>query len=111
MPIKYITHLQVPFNILDARWLENEFQDAVAARPDVQIHARSAFLQGLLVGPESIWPSWLENRKEIYLELERLIIEFGRQDRKDLCLAYVRSFPWIQSIVIGVHRAMQLSEG
>jgi aryl-alcohol dehydrogenase-like predicted oxidoreductase len=107
---KRITHLQVPFNILDARWLENEFRDAVAARPDVQIHTRSAFLQGLLVGPESIWPPWLENRREIYLALERLITEFGRRDRKDLCLSYVRSFPWIQSIVVGVHRAVQLSE-
>lgn len=105
-----ITHLQVPFNVLDARWLESEFQDAVAARPDVQIHIRSAFLQGLLIGPESIWPLWLDDRREIYLALERLVTEFRRQNRKDLCLSYVRSFPWVRSVVIGVHLATQLSE-
>ena len=107
---KRITHLQVPFNILDARWLTNEFQDAVAARPDVHVHIRSAFLQGLLVGLESIWPPWLDNRKEIYLALERLVIELNRKSRKDFCLSYVRSFPWVRSVVIGVHRAAQLSE-
>lgn len=107
---KRITHLQVPFNILDARWLGREFQDALAHRPDVQVHVRSAFLQGLLVGAESIWPSWLDNRKEIHLALERLVIAFGRQNRKDLCLSYVRSFPWVRSVVVGVHRAAQLSE-
>ena len=107
---KRITHLQVPFNILDGRWLENEFQDAVAARPDVQVHVRSAFLQGLLVGPKSIWPSWLDKREEIYLALEHLVTASGRQNRKDFCLSYVRSFPWVHSVVIGVHRAAQLSE-
>jgi spore coat polysaccharide biosynthesis protein SpsF len=107
---KRITHLQVPFNILDARWLDAEFQDAVAARPDVRIHIRSAFLQGLLVGPESIWPSWLDNRKELYSALERLVATFNRKNRRDLCLSYVRSFPWVHSVVIGVHRAAQLDE-
>jgi aryl-alcohol dehydrogenase-like predicted oxidoreductase len=105
-----ITHLQVPFNILDGRWLEWQFRDAIASRPDVQIHVRSIFLQGLLVGPESVWPLWLDNRKEIHLALDGLVIEFGRQNRRDLCLSYVRSFPWVDSIVIGVHRAGQLRE-
>jgi aryl-alcohol dehydrogenase-like predicted oxidoreductase len=105
-----MTHIQIPFNILDTRWLDSKFQTALASRPDMQVHVRSVFLQGLLVKPESIWPVWLENRRAIHLELDGMRDDFGRDSRQDLCLSYVRSFPWITSVVMGVHHAAQLKE-
>ena len=48
---------QIPFNILDRRWLEPTVQRAIAARPDVILHGRSALLQGLLtIDDPQLWP-------------------------------------------------------
>ena len=49
-------HIQLPFNLLDRRWKTAEFAAAAAARPDVTIHTRSTFLQGVLVSGIDRWP-------------------------------------------------------
>ena len=59
-----IAHLQIPMNVLDWRWrasgtsqtLGQTLARALADRPDVVVHARSALLQGLLVSPAAAWP-------------------------------------------------------
>src|SRR4029077_1677417 len=53
-----IQHLQIPMNVLDWRWKACGVDRAVAQRPEVVVHARSALLQGLLTGVEV--PSWPE---------------------------------------------------
>ncbi|MBV9692366.1 MAG: aldo/keto reductase, partial [Alphaproteobacteria bacterium] len=53
-----VVHLQLPFNLLDWRWLAPGFQSCLAARPGVTVHARSAFLQGILAaGDPKVWPA------------------------------------------------------
>ncbi len=37
-----VVHLQLPFNLLDWRWLAEGFQTCLAARPNVTVHARQA---------------------------------------------------------------------
>lgn len=96
-----ITNIQIPFNYLDKRWLSEEFLVALAARPDVAIHARSIFLQGLLLNHHDHWPSWYSDGAKTCREIDGLVKQFGRVDRMDLCLAYASSFPWIKYIVVG----------
>jgi aryl-alcohol dehydrogenase-like predicted oxidoreductase len=105
-----ITQLQIPFNLLDQRWLEPEFQRAAAARPDLVIHARSVFLQGLLLSEPGRWPSWVHSAPRLCSGVRRLIASFQRKCAADLCMAFVRAFPWITSLVVGVESAAQLRE-
>jgi aryl-alcohol dehydrogenase-like predicted oxidoreductase len=51
-------HIQLPFNLLASPFKSQEFVRAAAARPDVTIHVRSIFLQGLLVADRSRWPAF-----------------------------------------------------
>jgi aryl-alcohol dehydrogenase-like predicted oxidoreductase len=102
--------LQIPFNLLDQRWLEPEFQHAVAARPDLVIHARSVFLQGLLLSAPDRWPSWAHTAPRLCSDIRRLIRSLQRKCAADLCMAFVRAFPWITSLVLGVESAAQLRE-
>ncbi len=51
-------HIQLPFNLLASPFKSEEFIRAVTARPDVTIHVRSIFLQGLLVSNRSRWPAF-----------------------------------------------------
>jgi spore coat polysaccharide biosynthesis protein SpsF (cytidylyltransferase family)/aryl-alcohol dehydrogenase-like predicted oxidoreductase len=105
-----ITHLQLPFNLLDQRWFAPQFQSAAAARPDLAIHARSVFLQGLLLSDPGRWPSWADTAARLCSDLRRLVASLRRHSAADLCIAFVRACPWVTSLVIGVESAGQLEE-
>jgi aryl-alcohol dehydrogenase-like predicted oxidoreductase/spore coat polysaccharide biosynthesis protein SpsF (cytidylyltransferase family) len=106
-----IEHLQIPLNVLDWRWEEAEVDRAAASRTDVIVHARSALLQGILAHPARRWPKIDGVRPEEYVEkLEKLSTEFERESVTDLCLAYVRSLPWVTSVVLGCETMHQLDK-
>lgn len=106
-----VKHIQLPFNLLDWRW--EPCITALRERPDVTVHARSVFLQGLLLQKDaSKWPSTAEKAvaDDIMSGLAELSAELGRSSVADLCVAYVRAFSWLDGIVIGVDSAAQLEE-
>jgi spore coat polysaccharide biosynthesis protein SpsF (cytidylyltransferase family)/aryl-alcohol dehydrogenase-like predicted oxidoreductase len=105
-----ITHLQIPFNLLDSRWLDGVFAEALAQRSDVCVHVRSVFLQGLLINRAETWPSWVAQSQLFVERIERLVGELGRKSPADLCMAYVCSFPWVSTMVLGVETLPQLEE-
>jgi spore coat polysaccharide biosynthesis protein SpsF (cytidylyltransferase family)/aryl-alcohol dehydrogenase-like predicted oxidoreductase len=106
-----IQHLQIPMNVLDWRWKASGVDRALAERQDVVVHARSVLLQGLLVSPAACWPLSAEYDGSSYLgRLRELAAEFGRESVTDLCLAYVRSQPWITSAVLGGETLEQVKE-
>jgi len=105
-----IKHIQIPFNLLDRRWCENKFLDALQGRPDLSVHARSLFLQGLLVSDADTWPIWVIDREEIVARIESLCTHLGCENRAALCIAYARAFPWISTFVVGVESKDQLEQ-
>lgn len=103
--------VQLPFNILDRRWLRADVQAAVSARPDVILHGRSALLQGLLTLPDpERWPCERDLAERCIGALADLAKSFGRRSVIDLCFAYARSQPWLAGIVIGAETAAQMAE-
>lgn len=106
-----VGHIQIPFNILDWRWKKHGIEKAIIEREDVVVHARSTLLQGLLATNVKKMPN---TPNELALKLnqtiENLVQEFGRDNRTDLCIAYVRAQKWIDSLVIGVETLAQLRE-
>ncbi|MCO8272496.1 aldo/keto reductase [Actinoplanes sp. TRM 88003] len=97
-------YIQLPCNILDKRWhFEGDFSDIV-------VTVRSAYLQGLLAaGRDVTWPHLPDaERDAVVATLDRLAAEFGREDRTDLCLAYLLSLPWVTSLVVGAETEDQL---
>lgn len=105
-----ITQLQIPFNFLDSRWLDGPFLEVLAQRPEVHVHVRSVFLQGLLINGAEAWPDWFAPRYEFAQRVEEVTKELKRKSKSDLCIAYVRSFPWVTSVVLGVETPRQLEE-
>ena len=104
--------VQLPFNILDRRWLEPAVQRAIAARPDVILHGRSALLQGLLtIDDPLLWPipdGDLAHR--CIAGLQAGAASLGREGVADLCFAYARAQPWLAGIVVGAETAAQMAE-
>jgi aryl-alcohol dehydrogenase-like predicted oxidoreductase/spore coat polysaccharide biosynthesis protein SpsF (cytidylyltransferase family) len=106
-----IAHLQIPMNVLDWRWKASGVDRALAGRSDVVVHARSALLQGLLVSQAAYWPSSAEfDVAGCLRQLQKSVGEFNRESLTDLCLAYVRSQPWITSVVVGCETLEQVNE-
>lgn len=106
-----IQHLQLPMNLLDSRWKAHGIDRALAGRRDVVVHARSTFLQGVLLHPADCWPASGEYDVHSCVQrLQALVCKTGRESVADLCLAYVRSQSWITSLVVGCETMAQLQQ-
>ena len=105
-----VRHIQLPFNILDWRWPEAKIITAIRSKPSVTVHARSVFLQGVLIsGDPSVWPRVEGMASPALISwLNGCATKFGRQSVADLCLAYVRGQDWIDGVVIGMETEEQL---
>jgi spore coat polysaccharide biosynthesis protein SpsF len=107
---KDVRHIQLPFNLIDWRWRAHGVVDRVARRADVVVHARSAFLQGLLAANDpDIWPPIADVDPPAVVRLiAELAQDLGRISPADLCLAYVRGQSWIDGVVVGLETEGQL---
>ena len=105
-----VQHIQMPFNLLAWRWREAGIIDRLAARPDVVVHARSVFLQGILAsGDPAVWPLIAGVDPTAVLgEIAGLARDLAREDAADLCLAYARGQDFIAGVVIGMETEQQL---
>jgi aryl-alcohol dehydrogenase-like predicted oxidoreductase len=100
--------IQLPVNILDQR-LVNGGQLTKLKEYNVEVHARSAFLQGLLLMPLNDIPSWFNPIRSV-LEL------FHKEAKKrnisvlQLALSFVQSVDEIDKVIVGVNTLRQLQE-
>jgi aryl-alcohol dehydrogenase-like predicted oxidoreductase len=106
-----LSYVQLPLNLLDRRWLAAGVQAALAARPEVTIVARSAFLQGILLRPDpSTWPVGTRpDAGVVRSRMAEIASALGRSSA-GLCLGYVLGQPWIDAVVVGARSAAQLAE-
>jgi aryl-alcohol dehydrogenase-like predicted oxidoreductase len=107
-----VTHVQMPFNILDWRWRKSGVISALQSDPAVTVHARSAFLQGVLIADDlRVWPQMAGlNAAHIISWLEETARNCHRASVADLALAYVRGQNWIDGVVIGQETEDQLDD-
>jgi spore coat polysaccharide biosynthesis protein SpsF len=106
-----VQHLQIPFNLLDWRWHAAGIEQAIADRPDLVVHARSALLQGILVHSQACWPAVEGFDAGRCIKTINLLVEsLQRQSITDLCFAYVRAQSWIHGVVVGCETMTQLEE-
>lgn len=100
--------VQAPFNVFDRRLATSGWLHRLNAE-GVEIHVRSAFLQGLLLSVtgksppgferwESLWSSW------------RTWIASARSNPLRAALGHVLSYPEINRVVVGVDSLAQLNE-
>ncbi|HMI97167.1 MAG TPA: aldo/keto reductase [Micropepsaceae bacterium] len=107
-----VTHIQLPFNILDWRWRESGLIAGLEARRSVTVHARSVFLQGVLTaGDPKIWPriSGVDAPATVAW-LTQTAKAFRRDSVADLALAFARGQSWIDGVVVGQETEAQLDE-
>ena len=101
--------VQLPLSLYDQRLL----RDGTLARlrsAGTVIHARSVYLQGLLLTPAAQWPRWI--RPEV-LAHQQALEELAKQrgcHLIDLVLGFAREQPDLEAVVLGVCSLQELSQ-
>jgi aryl-alcohol dehydrogenase-like predicted oxidoreductase len=100
--------VQVPANLFDRRFLGLAVQPP-AVPAELEVHARSAFLQGLLLQAPCDLPPRFRRWLPLFTSFSNWC-ELHSTDRMTACLAIFAQYPRIKRIVVGVARASQLLE-
>lgn len=97
MPIDIV---QAPYSVLDRRLHYTGWLDRLIAA-GIEFHARSVFLQGLLVAPPAARPAWTQRWSSLWKAYDAWLENTGG-DAAASCLAFVMSDIRISRVVVGV---------
>lgn len=100
--------VQAPLNILDRRLLESGWAKKLKDM-HVELHVRSAFLQGLLLMPSDKRPVKFDRWKSVWAEWDRWLIESNLTPLQ-ACMKYVYQLPEVDHVIVGVDSITQLKE-
>ena len=108
MPRYRFDLVQAPFNLVDQRlyssgWMQRLKDD------DVEIHTRSAFLQGLLLMNQTDVPSKFSPWDRLWQKWHRWLAD-GHISAVQACLAFPLSFPEIDRVIVGADSQSQLAQ-
>ena len=101
--------VQLPLSLYDQRLLQDGTVALLRAR-GTALHARSIYLQGLLLTPAERWPNWVgEEVRSHHQRLEGLALE--RCCRLiDLALGFAQAQASLEAVVLGVCNCRELAE-
>lgn len=97
--------MQLPVNVLDQRMLQSNTLELLQSR-NVEVHARSAFLQGILLSLPDRWKNVPEGLVEPVHCFQKDMTEAGISALQG-ALGFMRSLP-IDTIVVGTTSAQEL---
>ena len=100
--------VQTPFNIFDRRLINNGLLNTLT-EGGLEVHIRSAFLQGLLLMEPENRPSKFARWGNLWQQYDNYIKTCGLS-KLQLCIRYVLSFTQIKNVIVGVDSLSQLKE-
>lgn len=98
--------IQLPISIFDQRFITDKFLQGLK-RKNIEIHARSIFLQGLLFFEENNLPPKMNKFKDFISRLNEISIKYNLS-KEGIALLFVDTINEIDKIVIGVEKISQL---
>jgi aryl-alcohol dehydrogenase-like predicted oxidoreductase len=101
--------VQLPLSLYDQRLL-NDGTIRRLIRQGTKIHARSIFLQGLLLLPSCKWPIWMSREtREHHAKLEQLAVSRGCS-LQDCVLGFVKAQEYLEAVVVGICSLKELQQ-
>ena len=98
--------LQVPLSVADQRLVRNGYLNEMHSK-GIEIHARSIFLQGLLLQPIEHLPDFLGPVMSYFQAFDAV---FGDTGKLAACMSFIRSLPEVTAAVVGVTKSEELAE-
>jgi hypothetical protein len=100
--------IQAPLNIVDRRLVNSGYLSRLKEK-GIEVHSRSAFLQGLLLMPRAKVPQQFGSWNPLW-ELWESWLKLNRLSALDACMAFVLSHQEVDRVVVGVDSDTHLSE-
>jgi aryl-alcohol dehydrogenase-like predicted oxidoreductase len=91
---------QTPINVIDRRLLKSETIKKIK-KNSIKIHARSIFLQGLLLMSHEELPQNFNKWKEIFFQFDGWCKD-NSFSKLEACIQFVKKYDFISKIVVGV---------
>lgn len=104
-----IDFVQIPFNILDSRWIQNDLLKRTKEN-GIKIFARSIFVQGLIFMVDENKMNNIHSDLKIYIDFISNLANEKQIQVSSLALDYVKSFNEIDGILVGCETLGQLKE-
>lgn len=108
---RYLTQtsiIQGPCNIFDARFQSQEFVDLLE-KYGIEFHARSVFLQGLLLQDSRNLPKKFKPWAGVFRSYHTWL-QLNSYQPLDACVNYLNHDPFVKKIIVGVLSESQLSQ-
>lgn len=101
--------IQIPISLYNQEATKGNYLERLSKKGYL-IHARSIFLQGLLLESSKNWPQNISEKfKEHHLRTERIVFE-NNFSMLDLCLAYIKNLNFIDGVVVGLTNITESEE-
>lgn len=100
--------VQAPFNIVDRRLSTSGWLDRLKGK-GVEVHTRSAFLQGLLLMPAPSLPPEFSRWNDLFERWHQWLAT-GNRSALQACLAFPLGFPEVDRVVVGADSLLQLQQ-
>ena len=98
----------LPFNIFDQRLLKSNILKELKNR-NIEIHARTSFLQGLLLMEMRNIPKKFSKYKKLFKNFYK-ICRNKKMTKYEVCLKYVLSNNYIDKVIVGIDSANQFKK-
>ena len=99
--------IQVPFNLFDQQILSSGWSDKLKSA-GVEIHARSVFLQGLLLMQRSSLPAYFMKHWQAQFGAWYKFLNYHEVSALEVALKFVLYQDWIDKTIVGVDNVSQL---
>jgi aryl-alcohol dehydrogenase-like predicted oxidoreductase len=100
--------VQLPLNIMDRRMIDNGMLSSLRSK-NIEVHARSVFLQGLLLMTEENRPKKFNRWSALWKGWHGWLYD-NRISGLEATIRYAISLPEISKVVVGVETVKQLKE-
>ncbi|WP_319475401.1 aldo/keto reductase [Marispirochaeta aestuarii] len=100
--------VQLPLNVIDQRFVQSGMIN-IMKKEGIEIHARSIFLQGVLLMKPSLRPVYFSRWKIVFDKWDNYLKKNGIS-ALDACIKFALSVPGIHKVLVGVQNHMQLEE-
>lgn len=100
--------IQCPLSIFDRRWLKSGALERARAL-GIEVHARSIFLQGLLLMKKSERPEWFDRWNDLFRAWEEWLTA-QRVSALEACIHFVIESPYVDRVIVGVETVNQAKE-
>lgn len=108
LPLYQMDLIQAPFNVFDQRLIKTKWISRLKDK-GVELHVRSAFLQGLLLMKGEDRPQKFDKWNGIWECYDNWLLQ-NNLSRLQACIRYPLSFDGISRVIIGVENQLQLNE-